>query len=169
MNDVLSRYIGYSAKKMQKIQSNTTKKGLALGDLKAIHHIAFNVQDMEASKLFYGQVLGLHELKGDEVPTTLIELVAAGKVCNFKTPDGIIIDLFWEPDLLPPDPDPKKGFTRTNHLAFNIDPQLFDEAVSTLKELNIPMAIDVVTRPTGKGYYFYDPDGFMVEIRCDPV
>lgn len=150
-------------------QQNKTKSfGLGLGDLKAIHHIAFNVQDMKASKHFYGKVLGLHELKGDEVPSTLIDLVAAGKVCNFKTPDGIIIDLFWEPDLLPPDPDPQKGFTRANHLAFNIDPKLFDEAVSTLKKLNILTAIDVVTRPTGKGYYVYDPDGFIVEIRCDP-
>ncbi|MFM7368615.1 MAG: VOC family protein, partial [Sphaerospermopsis kisseleviana] len=22
--------------------------------------------------------------------------------------------------------------------------------------------------PTGRGVYFYDPDGFMIEIRCDP-
>ena len=154
---------------MLKQKSNVPNPGLNVGDLKAIHHIAFNVQDMKSSKHFYGQVLGLHELKGDEVPRTLIDLVAAGKVCNFKTPDGIIIDLFWEPDLLPPDPDPERGFTRANHLAFNIDPKLFDEAVSTLKKLNIPNAIDVVTRPTGKGYYFYDPDGFIVEIRCDPM
>lgn len=149
--------------------NHSDNQGLNLGDLKAIHHIAFNVQNMEASKHFYGQVLGLHELRGDEIPTTLIKLVAEGKVCNFKTPDGIIIDLFWEPDLLPPDPDPQIGFTRANHLAFNIDPQLFDQAISTLKKLEIPMAIDVVTRPTGKGYYFYDPDGFIVEIRCDPM
>ncbi len=26
-----------------------------------------------------------------------------------------------------------------------------------------------VTRPTGRGVYFYDPDGFIVEIRCDPA
>ena len=145
----------------------TKNRGIAVGSLKAVHHIAFNVKDMEASKHFYGRVLGLHQLEGEEVPTTLIELVAAGKVCNFKTPDGIIIDLFWEPDLFPPDADPDKGFTRANHLAFNIAPELFNEAVTTLKKLDIPQAIDVVTRPTGKGYYIYDPDGFMVEIRCD--
>ncbi|MEL6930645.1 MAG: VOC family protein, partial [Cyanobacteria bacterium J06600_6] len=121
------------------------------------------------SKNFYGKILGLHQLEGNEVPSTLVKLVAAGKVCNFRTPDGIILDLFAEPELSPPNPDPEQQFTRANHLAFDIAPQLFDEAVVTLKQLQIPMAIDVVTRLTGKGYYIYDPDGFIIEIRCDPL
>lgn len=144
-------------------------QGLASGSLRKVHHIALNVKNMEASKHFYGNILGLHQLIGEEVPSTLVKLVAANKVCNFKTPDGIILDLFGEPDLLPPDPDPEKQFTRANHLSFDIDPQLFDNAVKTLKELKVPVAIDVVTRLTGKGFYVYDPDGFIVEIRCDPL
>jgi glyoxylase I family protein len=142
--------------------------GIGIGNLQ-MHHLAFNVQDMEASRHFYGKILGLHELEGEEVPSTLIELKAAGKVTNFKTADGIIIDLFAEPDLLPPDSDPDKQFTRANHLAFNIAPSLFDDAVALLKQKNIAIALDVVTRPTGRGFYFYDPDGFMIEIRCDPL
>ena len=144
-------------------------QGLAVGTLRKVHHIALNVKDMEASKLFYGSILGLHQLVGKEVPSTLVELVAAGKVCNFKTPDGIILDLFAEPDLSPPNSDPEKQFTRANHLAFDIAPQLFDQAVQTLKQLQVPVAIDVVTRLTGRGFYVYDPDGFIVEIRCDPL
>lgn len=143
--------------------------GLPVGCLRKVHHIALNVKNMEASKHFYGNVLGLHQLTGDEVPSTLVKLVAAGKVCNFKTPDGIILDLFAEPDLSPPDPDPEKQFTRANHLSFDIEPQLFDEAIAILKKLQIPVAIDVVTRLTGRGFYIYDPDGFIVEIRCDPL
>lgn len=142
--------------------------GLPVGCLRKVHHIALNVKNMEASKHFYGNVLGLHQLTGDEVPSTLVKLVAAGKVCNFKTPDGIILDLFAEPDLSPPDPDPEKQFTRANHLSFDIEPQLFDKAIAILKQLQIPVAIDVVTRLTGRGFYIYDPDGFIVEIRCDP-
>jgi len=80
---------------------------------------------MQASCHFYGTILGLHELTGDEVPSTLVELVAAGKVTNFVTPDGTVLDLFWEPDLLPPHSDPSHAFTRANHLAFDIAPQLF--------------------------------------------
>ncbi len=138
------------------------------GSLRRVHHIALNVQDMQASRHFYGNILGLHELKGEEVPATLIKLVAEGKVANFKTPDGTILDLFWEPELSPPDPNPELGFTRANHLAFDIAPELFDNALVVLRQHQIKIAQEPVTRPTGRGVYFYDPDGFIVEIRCNP-
>ena len=141
---------------------------LATGTLRRVHHIALNVQDMQASRHFYGKILGLHELTGDEVPKTLVDLVKAGKVANFRTPDDTILDLFWEPELSPPNPNPELGFTRANHLAFDIAPELFDNAVEVLRQQNIKIAQEPVTRPTGRGVYFYDPDGFIVEIRCNP-
>jgi glyoxylase I family protein len=127
-----------------------------------------NVHDLQASRRFYGTILGLHELAGEEVPSTLRSLVEAGKVSNFVTPDGTVIDLFWEPELQPPNSDPHRAFTRANHLAFDIDPQLFDQAVEVLKHNQVPLDHGPVTRPTGRGIYFYDPDGFLIEIRCDP-
>ncbi|MCT7955128.1 VOC family protein [Laspinema palackyanum] len=142
---------------------------IAPGSLRQVHHIAFNVRDLAASRHFYGRILGLEELTGESVPTTLRELVATGKVANFVTPDGTVIDLFYEPDLLPPDPDPKRAFTRANHLAFDIDPQLFDDAVEALKAHQVAIDSGPVTRPTGRGIYFYDPDGFIIEIRCNPL
>lgn len=142
--------------------------GISPGSLCRVHHIALNVKDMQASRHFYGNILGLHELTGDEVPKTLVNLVRAGKVANFMTPDGTILDLFWEPELSPPDPNPERGFTRANHLAFDIAPELFDNAVEVLRQHQIKIAQEPVTRPTGRGVYFYDPDGFMVEIRCNP-
>jgi glyoxylase I family protein len=142
---------------------------LVPGNLRRVHHIALNVQDMQASRHFYGAILGLHELTGEEVPTTLRSLVAQGKVTNFVTGDGTVIDLFWEPDLLPPDQDPQRTFTRANHLAFDIEPQLFDHAVEVLKQNQVTIDHGPVTRPTGRGIYFFDPDGFMIEIRCDPA
>ena len=141
---------------------------ISAGSLRRVHHIALNVQDMQASRHFYGNILGLHELKGNEVPETLIDLVKAGKVANFRTPDDTILDLFWEPELSPPDPNPERGFTRANHLAFDIAPELFDNAVEVLRHHQIKIAQEPVTRPTGRGVYFYDPDGFIVEIRCNP-
>lgn len=142
---------------------------LTPGSLRRVHHIALNVRDMQASRHFYGNILGLHELKGEEVPKTLVDLVAAGKVANFVTPDGTVIDLFWEPELVPPNPDPKCAFTRANHLAFDIAPEWFDRAVEVLRDNQVPIDHGPVTRPTGRGIYFYDPDGFMIEIRCDPM
>lgn len=141
---------------------------LAPGSLRRVHHIALNVQNLQASRHFYGAILGLHELTGSEVPSTLRSLVAAGKVTNFVTPDGTVLDLFWEPELPPPDLDPNRAFTRANHLAFDIEPQLFDQAVEVIKQNQVPIADGPVSRPTGRGIYFYDPDGFLIEIRCDP-
>ncbi|MEM6399588.1 MAG: VOC family protein [Cyanobacteria bacterium P01_D01_bin.116] len=141
---------------------------ITTGSLRRVHHIALNVQNMQASRNFYGKILGLHELTGNEVPETLIDLVKAGKVANFRTPDNTILDLFWEPDLPPPDPNPERGFTRANHLAFDIAPELFENAVEVLRKNQIKIAQEPVTRPTGRGVYFYDPDGFIVEIRCNP-
>lgn len=149
------------------MMSNQTPMGIDAGNLRRVHHIAFNVKDLQRSRYFYGQILGLHELTGEEVPSTLRKLVDAGKVANFVTPDGTTIDLFYKPDLMPPDPDPKQGFTRANHLAFDIDPELFDRAVEVLRSHQVPIDHGPVSRPTGRGIYFYDPDGFILEIRCD--
>ncbi|NET37533.1 MAG: VOC family protein [Cyanothece sp. SIO1E1] len=147
---------------------SSTSKTLSVGSLRRVHHIALNVRDLEASRHFYGTILGLHELAGAEVPSTLKDLVAAGKVANFVTPDDLVIDLFWEPDLMPPDPDPKQAFTRANHLAFDIAPEEFDQAVEILNQNQVSIDHGPISRPTGRGIYFYDPDGFLVEIRCDP-
>jgi glyoxylase I family protein len=142
---------------------------LSAGMLRRVHHIALHVQDITTSRWFYGQVLGLRELQGEEVPETLKALFEAGEAANFVTPDGTVIDLFSKPHLLPPDPDPNREFTRAGHLAFDIDPSLFDQAVAVLHLRQIQIDHGPVSRPTGRGIYFYDPDGFLVEIRCDPA
>jgi glyoxylase I family protein len=141
---------------------------LSPGILRRVHHIALNVADMQAARYFYGHILGLRELVGAEIPDSLTLLVTQGRVANFTTPDGTILDLFSEPDLLPPAADPTQQFTRANHLAFDIAPDLFDLAVKVLYAHGVKIDGEPVTRSTGRGIYCYDPDGFMVEIRCDP-
>jgi glyoxylase I family protein len=141
---------------------------LPMGTLRSVHHIALNVANMSASRHFYGTILGLHELAGTEIPSSLVELVQQQRVANFRIPDGTILDLFAEPDLSPPSSDPTHQFTRANHLAFDIAPDLFDLAVSVLRSHGVKIEGEPVTRSTGRGIYCYDPDGFIVEIRCDP-
>ncbi len=148
---------------------STATPTLHPGTLRAVHHIALNVQDMARSRQFYGPILGLHELTGTEIPSTLKDLVAAGKVANFRLPDGTILDLFGEPDLGPPHADPTQQFTRANHLAFDIDPAQFDQAVEVLQAQQVPIDHGPVSRPSGRGIYFYDPDGLLLEIRCDAL
>ncbi|MEB3228034.1 MAG: VOC family protein [Synechocystis sp.] len=145
-----------------------TSPCLAVGSLRRVHHIALNVTDLRRSCHFYGDILGLQPLTGDAIPTTLKNLVQQGKVANFITPDGTVIDLFFEPDLSPPDPNPLQQFSRTDHLAFDIAPEQFEQAIAVLEAHQISIAAGPVTRPTGQGIYFYDPDGLQIEIRCDP-
>jgi glyoxylase I family protein len=142
---------------------------LPVGALRSLHHIALNVVDMLASRHFYGTILGLHELTGSEIPSSLVALVKQGRVANFRIPDGTILDLFAEPDLSPPSADPTHQFTRANHLAFDIAPDLFDSVVEVLRCHGVEIDGEPVTRSTGRGIYCYDPDGFIVEIRCDPI
>ncbi|HEY9626765.1 MAG TPA: VOC family protein [Coleofasciculaceae cyanobacterium] len=149
--------------------SSGLASALTSGLLRRVHHIALHVNDINASRLFYGNLLGLRELQGDEVPETLRQAFEAGEAANFITPDGTILDLFWKPNLNPPHADPRQEFTRAGHLAFDIDPQWFDHAVEVLHQNQIAIDHGPVTRPTGRGIYFYDPDGFLVEIRCDPA
>jgi glyoxylase I family protein len=150
------------------LPSSQSVSTLPTGALRRLHHFALNVADMSASRHFYGTILGLHELAGMEIPASLIELVKQGRVANFCTPDGTVLDLFAEPDLLPPSADPTHQFTRANHLAFDIAPDLFDLAVKVLRAHHVKIEGEPVTRKTGRGIYCYDPDGFMVEIRCEP-
>jgi len=142
--------------------------GLAPGLLRQVHHIALNVADLERSRYFYGQILGLEELRGEAVPATLKNLVAEGKIANFRLPDGTILDLFFEPELAPPHPDPRQAFTRAHHLAFDAAPENFEQVLSVLTAHQVEIDHGPVLRPTGRGIYFYDPDGFLLEIRCDP-
>lgn len=151
------------------MKSNSKLRQLSIGTLRRVHHVAFNVKNIEASKLFYGNILGLKQLTGNEIPETLQDLVNQGRVANFVTPDDLVIDLFAEPDLQPPSSDPTQQFTRANHLAFDIDPECFEDAVQVLKQHNVVIDHGPVTRPTGRGIYFYDPDGFLLEIRCDAM
>jgi glyoxylase I family protein len=145
----------------------SSTRSLPTGALRRVHHIALNVADMSASRHFYGTILGLHELSGADIPSSLTELVRQGKVANFRTPDGTVLDLFAEPDLTPPAVDPTLQFTRANHMAFDIAPDLFDLAVAVLRANNVNIDGEPVTRSTGRGVYCYDPDGFIIEIRCD--
>ena len=144
------------------------RPGLAPNTLRGVHHFALHVKDMERSRHFYGHILGLYELVGDDVPETLKQAVLDGEVANFRLPDGTILDLFWKSEALPPHEDPSHEFTRAGHLAFDIAPDDFAQAVQMLQEQHVQIDHGPVSRPTGQGIYFYDPDGFLLEIRCDP-
>ena len=46
----------------------SSSRTLAPNSLRKMHHFALNVQDLQVSRHFYGNILALHELTGEEIP-----------------------------------------------------------------------------------------------------
>ncbi|WP_339381289.1 VOC family protein [Brasilonema sp. UFV-L1] len=142
---------------------------LPKGSLRRIHHISLKVSDMRVSRHFYGGILGLHELTGDALPEPIRKLIEAEKIAIFYVPDGSLLNLFWEPDLPLNNTESHHGFTHaeiSNHLAFEINSQLFEQAIEVLRanQIKFDYGID---GPTGQAIYCYDPDRLLIEIRHD--
>lgn len=65
-----------------------------MGSLWCVYYIVLNVKDMEKFCYFYGYILGLKLLVGEEIFFIFKIMVEEGKVSNFIIFDGIVIDLF---------------------------------------------------------------------------
>ena len=144
-------------------------KGLPKGSLSRIHHISLKVTNMKISKHFYGNILGLQELTNSTFPESISRLVKAEKIAIFYIPDGSLVNLFLEPDLALHSSSYPQSFTHaeiSNHLAFEIDSQRFEQAVEVMYTNNVKFDYGI-NGSTGKALYCYDPDGFLIEIRYD--
>jgi catechol 2,3-dioxygenase-like lactoylglutathione lyase family enzyme len=117
-----------------------------------LEHAALLVQDVERSRRFYCEVLGLQEIpsggncflrKGDAE----VHLLAA--------PQGRVVELGYRAD------DLADGYI--THVAFEVDD--LEEAQQHLKNSNIPIVCGPRPRFDGKEQlYFCDPDGYAIEL-----
>lgn len=126
-------------------------------EVSALHHVAVCVTDIERSKRFYGEVLGLKEIARPPFPF-------GG--AWYETPDGRQFHL-----IVHERPRTLRGTTdidlRDGHLAFGVAD--FDRAVAHLRAAGIPC----VERPENvtpwKQAYVTDPDGNVVELNAPRV
>lgn len=138
--------------------------------IKAYHHTAISVTDLERSIRFYCDLLGMKmEWRIDHKKGETYE-----KIVGLKNVDvsfamlsgwGSRIELFQFHSPLgapyPPDkPVSDKGIT---HLAFQVEEidALYEKLASNGVRFNAP---PLVVRPGVKAAYFRDPDGITVEI-----
>jgi len=63
------------------------------GSLRRVHHIALNVHDLQASRHFYGAILGLHELTGEVAKNAAIA-GSGGESDQLPHPDGTVLICF---------------------------------------------------------------------------
>jgi glyoxylase I family protein len=121
----------------------------------AIHHIAIICSDIEKSKYFYTEILGLkieHTIYRAERDSWKIDLSLNGNYC---------IELFSFPT--PPKRPSKPEACGLRHIAFVVDN--LENSLKLLAKKNIffePFRIDEFTNK--KFTFIFDPDGLPIEL-----
>ena len=123
--------------------------------IQTLHHAAVCVTDLERSKRFYGELLGLKEL---ERPT----FTMAG--AWYELADGGLLHL-----IVHPSPKTLRGTNEVDifdgHLAFRIDD--YDRALAQLRASGIE-CFELPNNPTPwKQLFFTDPDGNEIELNVE--
>jgi catechol 2,3-dioxygenase-like lactoylglutathione lyase family enzyme len=123
--------------------------------IRTLHHAAVCVTDLERSKRFYGDVLGLKEL---ERPT--FRMPGAW----YELGDGGVLHL-----IVHPSPRTLRGTRQIDiwdgHLAFRVDD--YDHALERLRAHGIE-CFELPDNPTPwKQLFCTDPDGNEIELNVD--
>jgi catechol 2,3-dioxygenase-like lactoylglutathione lyase family enzyme len=118
--------------------------------LKAVRHTGINISDVNKSKEFYGQVIGMTELPRPELP-----IPGAWYECN-----GVQVHLIGHSETM-------KGAGVGPHIALQVED--LEQAKQELKARGI--AFQELTPPPSMRanpvVFVRDPDGNVVELRTD--
>ena len=118
------------------------------------HHVSFAVGDLERSKRFYEDVLGLEPL-----PRPDFGIAGAWYLAG-----NVQLHLIARPDGAGSAPAAPAFSPIANHTAFAIDD--YPETLSLLRERGIEV---LETRPgIGPQMFISDPDGNVLELTADP-
>jgi catechol 2,3-dioxygenase len=119
-------------------------------------HVVITVRDVERSKKFYTEVLGMQVMK--DVPE-----IGAVFLAN-HTRDHHEIALF---QIGPDAESPKPGQIGLAHIAFRLrSEEELKVAYEELKAKEVPVSF-TVNHGVTKSVYFRDPDGHELEVYCD--
>jgi catechol 2,3-dioxygenase len=121
-----------------------------------IGHVVLKVRDLERTKKFYAEVMGLEVMKVE--PSIRMAFFASNGRDHHEIAaieiDGNI-------------PDSQAGGVGLSHLAFRLrDEAHLRAAYTDLKEHEVKI-ISAVNHGVTKSIYFRDPDGHLLEVYCD--
>jgi catechol 2,3-dioxygenase-like lactoylglutathione lyase family enzyme len=154
-------------------------------ELGGINHVALVCSDMERTKDFYSNVLGMPLVKALDLPDNM------GQHFFFDAGNGDCVAFFWFAEA----PDGTAGSTTPaalpglgsivsavgsmNHLAFHVPEEKFDDYRRRLKEKGVRVGpvLNHDDSPRGstrelhpgvyvRSFYFTDPDGIVLEFAC---
>jgi glyoxylase I family protein len=127
---------------------------------KGIHHIGIPVNNMERAVKFYTEILGMKiaKLNRDDMGDGLSR-------ADLRSGDSMVV-LFQRPRPTEKDALAEDGAT---HHAFLVDDEDFELAVKKMKDWGVKVyKTPTVDRPTGRGFYFFDPDGNLLQLYAPP-
>ncbi len=131
-------------------------------EVTALHHVSIVVDDLEAARHFYGQVLGMEE----EFRPTNFRFGGAWFVKGSAE-----IHLIHRPDATQDagdaanTPNALRNLTYARHFCLAIND--VDAAVNALAQHSVPIAYGPRNRGDGAiQTYVYDPDGHLIELVC---
>ena len=127
---------------------------------KGLYHVGIAVNDMERAVKFYTEVLGMRVTKSGNDDM--------GKILSrteLRSGDDIVV-LFQRPKPLKRNAVEEDGAT---HQAFLVDNEEFELAVQKMKEWGGKVHDRAtVTRPSGRGFYFFDSEGNLLQLYAPP-
>ena len=127
---------------------------------RGVYHIGIPVNDVARAVKFYTEILGMTiaKLNRDDMGD---HLHRADLRCG-----GSMVVLFQRPKPIEKDAVKEDGAT---HQAFIVSLEDFELAVKKMKDWGVNVYdIPTVERPTGRGFYFFDPDGNLLQLYAPP-
>ena len=127
---------------------------------KGVYHIGIPVNDVERAVKFYTEVLGMTiaKLNRDDMGDHLNR-------ADLRSGDSMVV-LFQRPTAIEKDALKEDGAT---HHAFVVSTEDFELAVRKMADLGVKIhTVPTVDRPTGRGFYFFDPDGNLLQLYAPP-
>lgn len=127
---------------------------------KGLYHIGIAVNDVDRAVKFYTEVLGMTiaKLNRDDMGDHLNR-------ADLRSGNDMVV-LFQRPQPVEKDALKEDGAT---HQAFIVDEADFELAAEKMKDLGVKIhEVPTMERPTGRGFYFFDPDGNLLQLYAPP-
>ena len=127
---------------------------------RGVYHIGIAVNDMERAVKFYTEVLGMSvaKLNRDDMGDKLNR-------ADLRSGDDMVV-LFQRPHPVEKNALKEEGAT---HQAFLVSNEDFEIAAKKMKDWGVKVYdIPTVERPTGRGFYFFDSEGNLLQLYAPP-
>ncbi len=126
---------------------------------KGLYHSGIPVNDIDRAVAFYRDVLGM------EVANIARDDLRGLGRADMRSGSSIVV-LFQRPNPIERDALAEDGVT---HQAFFVDGDDFDTAEERMRAAGVRIhEVPVVERRSGRGFYFFDPDGNLLQLYAPP-